>query len=253
VLLDGDYYAEAEFDLAGTTHVEPDTLSGGAFRFVSWSQNYSNGQTFDPWEDQFWQLTFDTAARGAHASEVTLWVTPYRNRGEITATLLNAQVFGSGRYLQWWDGVKDDGKYVEPRGQRRASGNDYLWSAQAFTLPDNAIVVEGGRPVITNPAADANVFYPTTYRCLTGHGNSIDFALSRAASVTVRIYNMGNGNLLRTLRTPLLPAGANTLEWDGKANSGDYAAPGRYRAEITAVSENGNESLLRRVLILVTY
>lgn len=253
VLLDGDYYAEAEFELAGEILIEPDTLSGGAFRFVSWSQNYSYGQTFDPWEDQFWRLTFDTARRGAGASEVTLWITPYRNRGEITATLLNNRVFGSGQYNQWWDGVKDDGMYIEPRGQRRASGNDYLWSAQAFTLPDNAIVIEGGRPEITSPAVDANVFYPTTYRCLTGHGNTIDFALSRDASVTVRIYNMGNGNLLRTLRTPVLAAGANSLEWDGKTNSGEFAAPGRYRAEITAVSENGNESLLRRVLILVTY
>lgn len=253
VLLDGDYYAEAEYQLGGETLVEPDTPSGGSFRFVSWTENYRFGARWDPWEDQFWELTFDTAARGAGASEVTLWITPYFNRNEVTATLLNAEVFGSGRYRQWWAGVKDDGGYVEPRGQRRASGNDYLWSAQAFTLPDNAIVVEGGRPLITGPAADPNVYYPTTHRCLTGQGNRLDLTLSRPGAVTVRIFNMENGNLLRVLTTPTLPAGPNQVFWDGKAASGDYVAPGRYRAEITALSDNGNVSLLRRVLILVTY
>ena len=192
-------------------------------------------------------------ARGAGASEVTLWITPYFNRSEITATLLAGQVYGSGRYRYWWDGVNDNGQYIEPRGQRRASGNDYLWSAQAFALPDNAIVVEGGRPEITTPSADPNVYYPDTHRCLYGTGNEIAFTISRASTVELRVFNMGNGNLLRRVVSAPLAAGTHTIEWDGKAFSGEFAAPGRYRAELTATADDGNVSLLRRVLILVTY
>ncbi len=253
IVLDQDYYAFVEYQLNGQTFVEPDEPSGGDFTFVSGTESHQDGATWDPWQDQFWELTFDTTRSNAGASEVTLWVTPYFNTSEITATLRTGDVFGTGQYKAWWAGVTNEGSYIPPRGQRGATDDDYLWSAQAFTLADNAIVVQGGRPEITAPAADPNVYYPTTHRCLFGTGNEVTATLSHDSTVALRIFNMDNNNLLRALEFEAVPAGIQTFEWDGKAESGDWVAPGPYRAEITATSDNGNVSFFRRVLILVSY
>lgn len=183
---DADYYAYIDYQVGGITKTEPDTASGGNFGWVSGTQNISGFGAFDPWDDEFWELTFDTTRSSMGASEVTLWITIYTS-GTIIDTPYNREVFGTGQYKCWWDGITDEGKYVT------ASDRDnygYLWSAQAWRLPDNTIVVEGGRPWITDPSANPNWFWPATTLCLGAESCDIQF------TIDTEIADGGGGNAL---------------------------------------------------------
>ena len=149
--------------------------------------------------------------------------------------------------------MKDDGTYVEDQAQAPGNGGDYLWSAQAFSLPDNTIVLQGGRPQITDPAADPNRFDPATLLCPGQDECEITFTLSHDAAVALQVYAMRTGRLLRVLNVPEMAAGTHAISWDGRAQSGDYVAGGPYRLELTATTRTGNTSFLRRCLVLVDY
>lgn len=251
-VLDGDYYAEIAYDFDGSTFIEPDTPSGGWFSFVSESQDASNGAPINPWEDDFWELTMNTNLGNIGASEVTVWITPYFNGQDITATIFLSQVFGRGTYRSFWDGVTDAGRYITPEDDGGASGGDYLWAAKAWALPDNAIVVEGGKPTIETPMAEPNLVDPSVRRC-GFDGTDIEFTLDRAASVSIAIYNTDTLQLLRVIQTGELAAGAHSVKWDGKTLSGEWAAEGPYRLDMVATAPDGNVGFLRRVLVYVTY
>ena len=178
-------------------------------------------------------------------------VLPYYGGGTVTATLLSREVFGTGTYKGWWDGVKDEGSYIQPSDG--GSGGDYLWSAQAWRLPDNAIVIEGGRPWITNPAATPNLYWPAMEACIGTSDCDINFTLSHDAVLILQVFSMDNGNLLREMVTSQFAAGDNVTSWDGKASTGEYVAEGKYRVELHALSANGDMSYLRRVLVMVSY
>ena len=55
------------------------------------------------------------------------------------------------------------------------------------------------------------------------------------------------------LQYPNLPAGVNSVLWDGKVSDGRYAAPGTYRLGLTAIQANGFRSLSSYVLQRVFY
>ncbi len=103
ILLDADYYAYLDYIVDGTTYTKPDSPSGNFQYSATHSENISNGGAIVPWEDQFWEMTFNTSGHGA--SEVTLTITPYRVRNVITAELLAREVFGKGQYKAYWDGL----------------------------------------------------------------------------------------------------------------------------------------------------
>jgi flagellar hook assembly protein FlgD len=173
IVPDADYYAYIDYQVGSVTKTKPDTASGGSFGWVSGTQNISGFGSFNPWADEFWELTFDTTRSSMGASEVTLWITMYIS-GIITDTPYNREVFGTGQYKCWWDGITDEGKYVAAADR---DGYGFLWSAQAWRLPDNTIVVEGGKPWITDPSANPNQFWPATTLCLGAEKCDIQFTI----------------------------------------------------------------------------
>jgi hypothetical protein len=133
------------------------------------------------------------------------------------------------------------------------SGGDFLWSAQAFRLPDNVIVVQGGRPTISSPSATPNLVDPTVRLCGPGEGVDIGFDLDLEAAVTLSVFNMETQALLRVIPVGTLLPGIHTAHWDGKTVTGEWAREGPYRIDMTATTPAGNRSHLRRVLVYVDY
>lgn len=252
LLVDADYYAYIDYTVGGTTNTRPNTASGNTEYVATYSTNPANGGGFNPWHDQFWELKFNTSSRGG--SEVSVWITPYYVGNVVVAQPMNREVFGAGLHTTWWDGVTYTGKYISDEPSlNTGNGGDFLFSARGYTLPDNAIVIEGGRPVVTNPSAEPNHFDPSTPTCLAPPGTQIGMTLSKPGRITLRAFNMDTNSLVRELTSAELPAGTHAVAWDGRVQSGLYASPGAYRVEITATSADGNVSRTRTVLTKVRY
>jgi len=81
-----------------------------------------------------------------------------------------------------------------------------------------------------------------TSSTVLGESGSTDITLdlaSGASDVVVEISDP-QGSLVRVLRLDGAPAGPNTMEWDGRATSGDRVPPGRYTLAVRAEDGDGN-------------
>jgi hypothetical protein len=63
-------------------------------------------------------------------------------------------------------------------------------------------------------------------------GTAIDFELPRASHANLRIYD-ARGALMRTVADASMAAGAHTMTWDGRDESGNRVAAGVYFARLT--------------------
>lgn len=256
VQLDADYYAEILYELDGQMLLMPNAPSGGNFQHISSTQvltnggSGSNGAPFNPWDDVFWEMTADSSSFGAN--ETTVWITPFGNGTAIMDTVAQSQVIGRGQYKFYWEAVTDDGHYINAADNAGASGGDYLWSANAWALPHNAIVIEGGRPIVSVVTATPNIVDPTSAFCGT-QGADIDFMLSHDAVVTISVYSLEDASLVRIISPGNLLTGANTVNWDGKGATGDWVAGGSYRLDISATTAAGDTSWRRRALVQINY
>lgn len=95
------------------------------------------------------------------------------------------------------------------------------------------------QPNITTPAQRIAVwnapdpFNPTT---------RIHYALRFAGEPSVRVFDVG-GRLVRRLSAPFAPAGAHSLLWDGRNDSGHAVPSGVYVVRIETAQESGSERL----------
>jgi flagellar hook assembly protein FlgD len=126
-----------------------------------------------------------------------------------------------------------------------------LWT---YELPDNAMIITGNRPQITNVTAEPNYFSPAynPYSSTPTQYTIVSFNLSKAANVEIRIVN-SDGVLVNTLNKSNLPAGANTFSWNGKDLSGNLVKEGSYSISLTAIDNIGNRSLPRYAAVVVYY
>ena len=76
---------------------------------------------------------------------------------------------------------------------------------------------------------------------------AIGFTLARKATVTVSI-RVGDA-VVRTLKAGALAAGARSVQWDGRAESGDYVASSRPTLTVTAASAIGESSVNAKVTV----
>jgi hypothetical protein len=149
----------------------------------------------------------------------------------------------------FWDGTDINGRIVAP-----PPGEQFLWGMTAFTLPNNAIFVSVA-PQITNVSADPNYFDPATGNFISPQKPTakISYTLSKQANVTLQIFRTGTNTLMRTVTQINAPAGAGTIEWDGKNQSGIFVDKGDYRLALKATDASGNQSIVRYVLVRVFY
>ncbi len=75
------------------------------------------------------------------------------------------------------------------------------------------------------------------------NGGRIDFFLPRSGQARLEIFNV-NGGLVRTLLRGDVEAGAGSVVWDGRAESGTTAGAGVYFATLSGVGERVSQKLI---------
>lgn len=250
VVPEGVYYAVLQYVANG----QPQTLdltntTGGTFFNPSWTMSTTGGAScfdcpFRPYEDNFLKVDF-TLSR---ASEATVSIRLF-NRVDEVVSLFDRKVFGRGTSTVFWDGTDITGRVVAP-----PPGEQFLWGMTAFTLPNNAIFVEVA-PQITNISTDPNYFDPATGNFISPENPTtrVSYTLSKQANVTLLVFRTGTNTLVRTVTQLNAPAGAGTIEWDGRFQNGVFADKGDYRLALKATDAAGNQSIVRYVLVKVFY
>lgn len=250
VVPEGVYYAVLQYVANG----QPQTLdltntTGGTFFNPAWTMFTTDGAScfscpFRPYDDHFLRVDF-TLSR---ASEATVSIRLF-NRVDEVVSLFDRKVFGRGTSTVFWDGTDITGRVVAP-----PPGEQFLWGMTAFTLPNNAIFVEVA-PQITNISTDPNYFDPATGNFISPQNPTtrVSYTLSKQANVTLLVFRTGTNTLVRTVTQLNAPAGAGTIEWDGRNQNGVFADKGDYRLALKATDAAGNQSIVRFVLVKVFY
>ena len=199
--------------------------------------------TFEPYNNAPLVIDF-TLAR---ASEVTAFMGSF-NVDARYVTFYTRQPFGRGTYRITWNGDNADGQIIKP-----GPGDQFLFGIFGYTLPDNGVFVRNGVQ-LSAMTSSPPIFDPTGISA-TGAPNTcaVRFSLSLPATAEMVVQDAISGAVIARLQYPNLPAGTNTVLWDGKASDGRYAAPGTYRIGLTAIQANGFRSLSSFVLQRVYY
>jgi len=242
VLPDGAYYFVVDAELAGGAVLTYDltATTGG-------SQHYpgkSFPTTFSPFDDQLCPINYNVS----YKSEITVWIGPFTG-GERFRTLLEHEPQASGPHQVVWDGTDDQGSYMAG-----VYSSGYLVGIIGWRLPDNAVVCRGARPVVSNVTVTPNYYDPSYHsEEPVGYRNAIvEFDLSETANVSVTVYNEDNA-IVRIITQAGLPAGPNSLAWDGRNGEGQLVADGRYRLGVRAVDSEGFASMVAYGFVKVFY
>ena len=164
------------------------------------------------------------------AAEVTAFIGRYSVNTRLV-TLLERRPLGRGSHVLVWNGEDGDGKLFHP-----PAGDSFLYGLFGFTLSNNAVYVRSGTHV-TGVSAEPSIANPLQEE------SRVSFTLNQAADVELTVSDASSGRAVARRTFTGLSSGANTVNWDGKADDGTYVAPGRYRIGITAIDGNGFRSI----------
>jgi len=240
-VLDGPYYAILQYFMSGEWKTLDLGNSTGGVEFLPQRQALSQ-YYFSPYENDLLHIRWYQN----RAAEITLFV------GELwvderVRTVLNRELFSAGWHAYFWDGYDDAGYIRHPE-------TSLILGMWGYTLSDNAMYVDGGRPVVSNAYANPNYFDPSTHAVGdTVSTVRVSFELSKNASVFLRVYSLPSARLVRTVSYSGVPSGSNTLEWDGRNWQGNYVADGDYQIGVQSVDSQGNESMVQYVYVRLFY
>lgn len=247
IVADGVYYFVIQYttldgrnftyDLTATTGGTQRTLGGYSAAFPG---------SFSPYDDQFCPITYNVPYKG----EVTAYIAPFNPtyQGEKIKTLLERVPQGKGSQTIYWDGTNDQGKMAPPVSP------SYLVAIWSWDLPDNSVIVIGARPEISNISAEPNYFDPSYHsdEPVGYRPTTVTYTLSKNADAVLKVYDLNNV-LIRTVTQTNVPAGINTITWDGRNDSGNLVANGQYKLGIKATDTEGNESVTMFSHVVVFY
>lgn len=253
---DGVYYAVLEYvDANGQVKTYDLTHSTGGTRygFPTGSgcdrRDSMAKSNFSPYEDDFSPITF----RLCKASEVTVFIGPLWSGSSTTRirTIINRKALPAGSHRVYWDGLDDQGNIAHP-----PPGDSLILGMWRYTLPNNAIYMTGGRPVISDVSSDPNYFNPLSNTCLE-NGDSIrtTYTVSEDVNtVELRVISLSTKNTVRVVPKYNVAAGENYIYWDGRNNNGNFVDAADYQLVLIATDAEGNDSLLTSVnLIRLAY
>jgi hypothetical protein len=101
-------------------------------------------------------------------------------------------------------------------------------SAGPFPFPTPVPTGYGETLLLSKPIAVNYLFSPTR-----GEKGSVTFTLSAPSDVEIFMYDR-QGRKIATVADTLFPAGKNTVDWNGRDESGVVVAPGAYSGRIVA-------------------
>ena len=121
-------------------------------------------------------------------------------------------------------GVEGEGALVNVTFRRIASGEAALGvrSVTARDAANQPVSLAGSHPTVPTTTM-LGTAYPNPFRGRT----SLQLSLAREGHARVAVYDL-IGRRIRTLVDGTLPAGEQTLVWDGRDDDGRSAAPGLY-------------------------
>ena len=246
IVNDGVYYAVAKYSDGLGSHVIDLTFTTGGERYTQSYQGWSGTNWAYPFSDQFAPIQFSLG----RASEVTLFIGYLWYADQRIRTVYNRLALPAGSHTACWDGLADDGSIIHaPSGDMLIPG---FWR---YNLPENAIYVTGGKPVVSNVMADPNYFSPFSEKCGPdgeGAGIIVGFDVSEdVQSVSLNIYSVSSGSLLRTITLEDVLAGNHAIFWDGKNNGGEYVDIDDYQVGVIATDSQGNDSMLKYTLVRI--
>jgi flagellar hook assembly protein FlgD len=177
--------------------------------------NVTASVNFNPSSNQSSAISYTLANGGFITIRIGTYATYFR-------TLISNAKRPAGDNVDYWDGRNDLGELM-PAG-------NYVIAIYSTTDPNP---MPATAPRITDPLSTPTRFDPTT-----DNGATISYTLSKPASVTVDIYDFSN-NLIKNVVTNVSQLqGSNSVIWDGKNDSGNFAYPDVYRYKITATDSN---------------
>ena len=112
--------------------------------------------------------------------------------------------------------------------------------------PKNMTLLYGTTPRITALSMTPMIFNPGAS---TPAGQTLQVSLSspvsRSIGLSVRFRNVSSNSVLRTITTAQSTAAQQSINWDGRADNGDWVAPGLYEVIITATDSVGSKTVIR--------
>jgi hypothetical protein len=120
--------------------------------------------------------------------------------------------------------------------------------------PKNLVFAYGLAPQLSGLTITPVLFNPASSPLpLAGQQFSVNVSTANTAwtaSLKAEFRNRTWGSLLRTITTSPMPAGLQTVAWDGRADNGAFVAPGIYDVTLTATDSVGGTAVLKPVVIV---
>jgi flagellar hook assembly protein FlgD len=239
---DGIYYYLIEYTVNGQKFTYDPRMTAG-YKETPPSRSWTS--TFNPYQNKFVEITYSTDKPSEIGLQMWTLDCSAPDCVKLIRTVYTREPEGAGSHKALWDGIDDRGIPV--------TVGDYAVRLWAYELADNAIIVSGNRPAIDALSAAPNYFTSgyNPYRSGSILQPSVSFSLSKNADLEVRIIN-SLGVVVRKMSKSGLSAGANSIVWDGKDQSGKAVFPGGYSIQMTAVDAAGNRSLPRYASIILS-
>ena len=137
-----------------------------------------------------------------------------------------------------WDGTDASGKLVA----------DGTYSLRLDGVDPGGNGTVQLQPVLVDRTISSLTWATRSFAPKVGQADRVSFAITRAASVTIAIYQ--GSTLIRHIWTDkLLAAGTFALSWNGRNGHRQLVAPGIYTASVTATSAIGVSRLTRTVTV----
>ena len=181
------------------------------------------------------------------ASEVVSFM-GYSDSNTRIITFRSREPLGRGTYTDIWNGQNDEGVLISP-----PPGKWFMYGVWAFSLADNAIYVKSGA-YISNLIATPPIYTPDSHEAEGKKATlKIHFELNKASNVEMELYDAKRGVIVASRNYSNLNKGEQTVEYDGKDNSGNYLYPGTYTLGIRAVDKHGYRSIMHYTIIRIKY
>jgi len=242
---DGAYYFVLSYSQNGVEKVI-DARANATFN--QYTPNRTWPSTFNPYTGVPVTSTYTVNK----PSEVSFyfWVRDNSRPGSTIApvrTLFIRELKAAGTHTETWDGVNDSGVPVKP-------GEQYPITLWVYELPDNAIVIRGSKPVISNLAVTNRTFNPAfnPYSTTTTQNVRVQFNISKDSTMDIVAIDSTGLQIDRSTKAGLT-AGANSISWDGRNFKDELVPPGVYSLQLTAIDAKGNRSLSRYAIVTVRY
>ena len=225
----GIYYVVAEYAIAGKTFVYTHDL-----RTTTGGSDISGGITdiavtgiLSPLTGQSVDINYTLPDNALISIEVKNML------GIVIRHLITNAPRMSGPHIETWNGTNDNGDFIAP-------GTAFYVTVSAVSIAQNALIINGGAPELTNVTAAPQRFSPADnpYGIQDNSSVVVSFMLNKPADVTAMVLSP-SGALIHTTTQTNIPAGAGLIIWNGRNENGALMSSDHFTIHLKASDGNG--------------